>query len=214
MANLDAVATADFVILSLSGAQEVDGWGENCLRSLASLGVGEGAVRGIVSVGLPLCIRFRQLANATFMLDQALPENAAATTQVRKSLHSFLRHFFPSLERLHAPAVPSEASNLLRSLGDRLPRGVIWRETRARVLAENVQWSEATSEEPVASTSTAEPLGTLAVTGVIRGSNLSANRLVHIQGFGDFQVEKVSVKRIVCNYRSNSRFRLYLLLPI
>ena len=67
LANLDAVATADFVILSLSGAQEVDAWGENCLRSLASLGVGEGAVRGIVSVRLPAfhALLAAQLANAT-----------------------------------------------------------------------------------------------------------------------------------------------------
>lgn len=59
------------------------------------------------------------------------------------------------------------------------------------MLVEDVQWSESVREEPIASTSTATPLGTLAVTGVIRGSNLSANRLVHIQGYGDFQVEKV-----------------------
>ena len=50
MANLDAVTIADFVVLSLSGATEVDNWGETCLRSLAALGIGEGAVCGIVSV--------------------------------------------------------------------------------------------------------------------------------------------------------------------
>jgi pre-rRNA-processing protein TSR1 len=33
--------------------------------------------------------------------------------------------------------------------------------------------------------------GTLKVTGYIRGSALSANRLVHIQGLGDFQMEKI-----------------------
>lgn len=45
IANLDALAVADFVVLSLSGSQEVDSWGEICLRSMASLGVGDGAVR-------------------------------------------------------------------------------------------------------------------------------------------------------------------------
>lgn len=50
MASLDACAVSDFVILSLSGATEVGAWGETFLRSLASLGVGDGAVRGIVSV--------------------------------------------------------------------------------------------------------------------------------------------------------------------
>jgi len=180
MGTLDACAVADFVVLSLSGATEVGAWGEICLRSLASLGVGDGAVRGIVS---------------------ALPENAAAATQVRKSLHSFLRHFFPSLERVHSPATtPSEASNLLRSLGDRLPRGVSWREHRARLLAEEVEWTPSTAEMSNGNGHTngthdnaqeQEKRGTLAITGVVRGGCLSANRLVHLQGFGDFQVDRI-----------------------
>lgn len=82
----------------------------------------------------------------------------------------------------------------MRSLADKMPKGVLWRETRARLLAEEVGWIASQNEEPpVASTSSAiiEETGTLTVTGVIRGSNFSANRLVHIQGFGDYQVEKV-----------------------
>ena len=50
MANIDAVSTADFTVFALSGTQEASTWGETCLRSLASIGVGEGAVRGVVSV--------------------------------------------------------------------------------------------------------------------------------------------------------------------
>lgn len=82
----------------------------------------------------------------------------------------------------------------MRSLADKMPKGVLWRETRARLLAEEVGWIASQNEEPpVASTSSAiiEETGTLTVTGVIRGSNFSANRLVYIQGFGDYQVEKV-----------------------
>lgn len=56
VANLDAVATADFTIFSLSGNEEVGSWGETCIRSLASLGIGEGAVRGVVSVSQHISI--------------------------------------------------------------------------------------------------------------------------------------------------------------
>lgn len=52
MANLDAVATADFTIFAISGNEEVGAWGETCIRSLASLGMGEGSVRGVVSVSV------------------------------------------------------------------------------------------------------------------------------------------------------------------
>lgn len=75
-----------------------------------------------------------------------------------------------------------------------MPKGVLWRESRARLLAEEAGWiASQNHEEPVASTSSAiiEEKGTLTVTGVIRGSNFSADRLVHVQGFGDYQVEKV-----------------------
>jgi pre-rRNA-processing protein TSR1 len=54
MANLDAVATADFIIFALSGNEEVGEWGETCIRSLASFGMGEGSVRGVVSVSAAL----------------------------------------------------------------------------------------------------------------------------------------------------------------
>lgn len=36
-------------------------------------------------------------------------------------------------------------------------------------------------------------MGTLRIEGVVRGARLSADRLVHLQGFGDFMLEKVSL---------------------
>lgn len=175
LAVLDAVAVADFVVLSLSGTTEVDEWGETCIRSLASLGVGEGAVRAVVS---------------------AMPENHVAGQQVRKSLLSFVKHFFPALDRIHAPSVPSESANLLRSLGDRLPRSVSWRETRPRVLAEQVEWQGQDIDINIninndSKDASSDSTGMLAITGFVRGSHLSANRLVHLQGYGDFQIDRI-----------------------
>ena len=43
------------------------------------------------------------------------------------------------------------------------------------MLGESTEWEE----------------GSLRVTGVVRGTSLSANRLVHIPNFGDYQIEKV-----------------------
>jgi pre-rRNA-processing protein TSR1 len=48
------------------------------------------------------------------------------------------------------------------------------------MLAENVEFEEQEGE-----------LGTLKVTGVARGCPFNANRLVHLQNYGDFQIEKV-----------------------
>lgn len=48
------------------------------------------------------------------------------------------------------------------------------------MLGEKVEWKE-----------TENGVGTLAVTGYVRGSSLSANRLVHVPGWGDFQVDRI-----------------------
>ena len=55
------------------------------------------------------------------------------------------------------------------------------------MLAEKIEFeSAAGSVDPVQT-------GILKVTGYIRGLNLSPNRLVHLQNFGDFQIEKVDL---------------------
>jgi pre-rRNA-processing protein TSR1 len=64
-----------------------------------------------------------------------------------------------------------------------VPKGIRWREARGRVLAENVTWEENAEGE--------DGEGTLVVEGVVRGGRLDANRLVHLQNFGDFKIERV-----------------------
>ena len=72
-----------------------------------------------------------------------------------------------------------------------MPKGVRWREARPRILAENVAWESNASQEGQGE------LGTLRVEGVVRGARLSADRLVTLQGFGDFMVEKASLSSFV-----------------
>lgn len=63
---------------------------------------------------------------------------------------------------------------------------------RPWVLAEEVSWAMNTnSDVPIIPSDGGQKLGCLHVTGVIRGAPLSANRLVHLPGHGDFQVERV-----------------------
>ncbi|KAI5476195.1 ribosome biogenesis protein Tsr1, partial [Pseudohyphozyma bogoriensis] len=158
---IDACSAADFVIFGLSSEEEVDEQGETALRTLTGTGVGgQGGVFGVV---------------------KALPSNPALSSSTRGSLQSYLSHFFPSIDRVHCMDSTSEASIVVRSLCEKVPKGMRWRESRPRVLAEAVAW-EATEGD----------LGTLRVEGVVRGGRLGANRLVHLQGYGDFMVERVT----------------------
>ena len=180
----DACLAADFVVLALSGAQEVGYQSEALLRSLSALGVGASA--GTV-VGI--------LGHA--------PEDPSTVNPIKSSLLSYLSHFFPNaLDRILAPFSTSsnattDASTALRNLCEKVPRAAKWRDARARVLAEHVAFEpSAAAASDKASTSAAavgqEERGTLKIEGVIRGAGrLSVNRLAHVRGHGDFVIDRI-----------------------
>lgn len=93
-----------------------------------------------------------------------------------KSLLSFIRYFVPSQTRVYDIHSPSDTLGALRSLCEGKPSDVRWRENRSYMLGDKVEWSE----------------GVLRVTGYVRGSQLSPDRLVHIPGHGDYQIQCVS----------------------
>lgn len=93
-----------------------------------------------------------------------------------KSLLSFMQYFVPSQTRVFDLHVDSDRINALRALSEGRPGDPRWRDGRTWVLGEAAEWED----------------GTLKVTGVVRGAALSANRLVHLPNFGDYQISKVS----------------------
>ncbi|KAG6813132.1 hypothetical protein H0H92_013756 [Tricholoma furcatifolium] len=94
---------------------------------------------------------------------------------ILKSLLSFIQYFVPSQARIFDLHASSDRLNALRSLSEGKPADVRWREGRSWILGEAAEWEDAQ----------------LKVTGVVRGSALSANRLVHIPNFGDYQIAKI-----------------------
>ena len=131
---------------------EVDSWGDMLLRTLQAQGLP--TVVSCVAGG---------------------PSDTKSRPGILKSLLSFMQYFVPSQSRIFDLDVSSDRINALRTLCEGKPSDVRWREGRAWMLAEDVQWDD----------------GRLDVTGVVRGIPFSANRLVHLPNYGDFQVEKV-----------------------
>ena len=101
--------------------------------------------------------------------------DSKARSGILKSLISFMQYFFPEQSRVFDLNTPSDQLSALRVLSEGKPRDVRWREGRSWLLAESVEWMD----------------GNLAVTGVVRGTKLSPNRLVHLPNHGDFQVLRV-----------------------
>ncbi|KAF9462418.1 ribosome biogenesis protein tsr1 [Collybia nuda] len=101
--------------------------------------------------------------------------DSKARPGILKSLLSFIQYFVPSQTRVFDLHASSDRLNALRSLSEGKPGDVRWRDGRAWVLGESTEWED----------------GTLKVTGVVRGASLSANRLIHVPNFGDFQISKI-----------------------
>ncbi|KAG9051122.1 hypothetical protein FS837_011968 [Tulasnella sp. UAMH 9824] len=162
--TLDACKAADYIVFILSPNTEVDSWGELLLRCLQSQ-------------GLPEVVTVMQAKEAP---------NPKDRHPVLKSLLSFIQFFDPSQNKVHDLSVRSNALNAARALCEGRPNPIRWREGRSYLLAEKVDWEHSES-----SSDGLKDIGTLRVTGVVRGGPISANRLVHLPNFGDFQLEKV-----------------------
>ncbi|EAW18850.1 small subunit rRNA maturation protein TSR1 [Aspergillus fischeri NRRL 181] len=102
--------------------------------------------------------------------------------QVASSLKSFINHFFPSVEKVLSVDSRQECSNVVRSLCTATPKGIRWRDERSWILVEEMKWPEATTEV----------VDDVVLTGVVRGKGLKADRLVHIPGWGDFQIDSIT----------------------
>jgi pre-rRNA-processing protein TSR1 len=101
--------------------------------------------------------------------------DSKARSGILKSLLSFLQYFFPEQSKVFDLNALSEQLSAVRVLSEGKPRDLRWRLGRSWLLAESVDWMD----------------GNLMVTGVVRGTQLSPNRLVHLPNHGDFQVLRV-----------------------
>ncbi|KAJ9300778.1 hypothetical protein DTO271G3_1942 [Paecilomyces variotii] len=103
-------------------------------------------------------------------------------TQTVSSLKSYITHFFPTIEKVLSLDSRQECSNVVRSLCTATPKGIRWRDERSWLLIEDVKWPE----------SNAEVVDDVVLTGVVRGKGLKADRIVHVPGWGDFQVDSIT----------------------
>ncbi|PKK78357.1 DUF663-domain-containing protein [Rhizophagus irregularis] len=157
---LDACKVADYVLFVVSAEVEVDHFGELCLKAMQSQ-------------GLPTVI-------TTAMHMEKIPQKKR--NDVKKSLLSYMRYFFPDEEKIHSVDQIQDALNVLRTICTQRPKPILWRDIRPYMLAEELVY-EANDE------------GTLKVTGYSRSVPFSANRLVHLQNFGDFQLNQITASR-------------------
>ncbi|ODV83872.1 hypothetical protein CANARDRAFT_29602 [[Candida] arabinofermentans NRRL YB-2248] len=160
---LDAAKIADFVIFGLSATEEVEpAVGEQIIRAVETQGISTafGVIPDLIT---------------------AYPKRNLQM-DVLKSLTSYYNHFFPNNEKLFALENQTESVNLLRTLCQKFPKSVTWRDSRGYLVADSVDWSPSI-ETPIE--------GSLIVEGFARGIGFHPNRLVHLPGLGDFKINRI-----------------------
>ncbi|XP_050723085.1 pre-rRNA-processing protein TSR1 homolog isoform X2 [Eriocheir sinensis] len=98
-----------------------------------------------------------------------LKQNLAKEIEVR----------FPGPAKLHSVEKPQDALLVLRHIGAQKQRPIFFRDNRAHIMAEKLEFI------PEGST------GTLRIHGYLRGQPLSVNGLVHIPGWGEYQMSRI-----------------------
>lgn len=107
----------------------------------------------------------------------------AKRSKLIAQLKADLSIYFPSLEKIFVLENKADCANLVRSLCTATTKGIKWRDERGWMLVEDMAWDE---------TANGFTTSHVNVTGIVRGKNLSPDRLVHIPGWRDFQIGKIT----------------------
>ncbi|KAF2880196.1 hypothetical protein ILUMI_25997 [Ignelater luminosus] len=122
---------------------------------------------------------------------QGLPTPVVVVTELEGIPQKRRNEQKQNIQKLVAKWMPDEkiltldknvdAINLLRKIGNQKRKKVVYRDRRPHLYAENVEYIPDNQGS----------LGTLKVTGYLRGNSLSVNDLVHLPSLGDFQMLQI-----------------------
>jgi len=114
-------------------------------------------------------------ADPIFLVDDISEIAANKQTEAKKLITKNLEKKFV-VDKVWSAQNETEALNLLRHIGNQKRREQRHRDRRGYMLAESHELRDGDK---------------LAVSGYVRGGVISANRLIHIPGLGDFQIDKI-----------------------
>ncbi|RVE64959.1 hypothetical protein OJAV_G00131370 [Oryzias javanicus] len=163
---LDVAKIADSLVFVLDPAEGWDSYGEYCLSCLFAQGLPSHALvcQGVSDIPVKKRV------------------------ESRRALSKIAEVRFPDA-RLFPLDSEQDATLLLRHLGSQRQRKLGFRSRRSHLIAQNVTFSPDGPAEGTDGGRTG--LGTLCVSGYVRGHLLGVHRLVHISGHGDFQLSQI-----------------------
>lgn len=178
-AALDACKVVDSVVFLVSPPLDDESCISNSSMSEGALGFdqsGEKLLSAIMAQGLPSPI---------FVINEFDSIPAKKKSDYKKSLHKQLNQMVP-IEKLQVVENEMDALRLLHQIGSQKQRQIYQRNMRSHLLSEEMKFKQSPDDPTV---------GTLLVDGYVRYQPLNVNGLVHIPGWGDFQMEKIEIRK-------------------
>ncbi|XP_070685817.1 pre-rRNA-processing protein TSR1 homolog [Pempheris klunzingeri] len=163
---LDVAKVADSLVFVLDSTEGWDSYGDYCLSCLFAQGLPSHALVCQGVSDLPVKKR----------------------VESRRALSKITEIRFPDA-RLFPLDSEQDATLLLRHLGTQRQRKLGFRSRRSHLLAQHATFTPNSPAEGTGGGPTG--LGTLCVSGYVRGRPLLVDRLVHISGHGDFQLSQI-----------------------
>jgi len=180
-AALDACKVADSVLFLVSPSSDnISIFSERTSDLEGALGLdstGEVLLSAIMAQGLPSPI---------FVLNDI--ENVALKKRgdYKKQLQKQIDRIIP-IEKLLVIEKEQDALRLLHLIGSQKQRSVFQRDLRSHLFFEEMSFQQL-ADDPT--------LGTLTVEGYVRYQPMNVNGLVHIPGWGDFQMDKIEIRKV------------------
>jgi pre-rRNA-processing protein TSR1 len=170
---LDTCRLADWVVFVLSPDQQIGGEEDQFVRALEGQGITN--VLGVVSG-----------------LNEAV--TAAKRSKVLGKLKSDFGRYFPTVDKLCVLDNQADRSNAVRTLCTASTRGIRWRDDRSWMLIEDIDYRTSEFNQEASA---------VVIRGVVRGKPLNPDRIVHLPGWGDFQIGQITeVSRQIRQKRS------------
>ncbi|CAL8362492.1 unnamed protein product [Merluccius merluccius] len=164
---LDLAKIADSLVFVLDPTEGWDSYGDYCLSCL-------------FAQGLP----------SHMLVCQGVADLAAKKrVESKRALSKILEFRFPDA-RLFPLDSDQDATLILRHLGAQRQRKLGFRSRRPHLVAQKVSFTP-NGSAPGGGSAPATGLGTLCVSGYVRGCPLQVDRLVHLSGYGDFQLSQI-----------------------
>lgn len=159
---MDVCKLADLVVFVFAADKDVDENTHTLLKTIEGQGVTT-VQFAVQSVGEP-------------MPDNKLHKRVA-------ELKTEAEHYFPVLEKMTVVENKNDCSLLMRKICTSTTRGIIWRDSRSWMHVDNVEWLPSIDGADTTN---------VVLSGVVRGKNLNPDRLVYVNNWGEYQVERIT----------------------